>query len=87
MIVPTIGRVVWFYTAPGAEQQAAIITKVRPDGKINVAVFDEYGTNSGRVNVYLAQDEASTPKTGAYCAWMPYQIGQAKKHAEEERAP
>lgn len=87
MITPTIGRVVWYHK-PGStlEQQpnAAIISYVLSDSWVNLVVFDEYGVAHGESNVRLFQGGDEVRPSGHYCEWMPYQIGQAKKHAEKE---
>jgi hypothetical protein len=90
MIKPTIGRVVWFHPEQGAEihsgeTQAALVAKVLNDRLVNLAVFDDRGRPYPAIEVELWQGEGKRPKD-AYCEWMPYQIGQAKRHAEEDAA-
>ena len=85
MIKPTVGRVVWYYPAgaySGQQPSAAIITHVENDSRVNLAVFGITGNTFGRTSVLLAQDDGIRPE-GEYCAWMPYQIGQAKRHEAE----
>lgn len=84
MISPTVGRVVWFYPR-GANQSdqplAAIITRVWSDTCVNLAIFDANGvpmSNPPTSNL-LIQDSNPIPSGGQYCAWMPYQLGQAAK--------
>lgn len=93
-IKPTVGRIVWFYPAntlatsgfaPPNEGQplAAIITRVIDDacGGVHLTVFDAEGVPHPMPYVQLLQDGEEAPPTGRYATWMPYQIGQAKKHA------
>ena len=86
MIKPTVGRMVWFYkygqTQVDANEQpmAAIIAHVWNDNMINIAYFDSNGIAHNQTSVYLVQEgEANPPNPTAFCVWMPYQIGQAKK--------
>jgi hypothetical protein len=87
MIQPTVGRVVWFRALGhiSDQPQAAIVTFVHSDGLVNLAVFDPNGERSGHTSVPLYQGEGDRP-AGDYCEWMPYQIGQAAKHAEPARS-
>lgn len=90
MIKPTIGRVVWFHPEKDeqihqGETQAATVAKVLNDNLVNLAVVDERGIGYPVLEVELWHGEGKRPK-GAYCEWMPYQIGQAKRHAEEDAA-
>lgn len=95
-ITPTVGRVVWFYPAtnqatsgftPPAEGEplAAIIARVvdAEAGAVHLAVFDGAGVSRSEPYVKLVQEGEKVPADGRYAAWMPYQIGQAKKHANE----
>lgn len=87
LIKPTVGRVVLFYPGKGDEHFedqgsgpfAATVCAVHSDFLINVVAFNEFGESEGRLTVTLVQDDDPTP-AGAYATWMPYQIGQAKKH-------
>lgn len=91
MIKPTNGRGVWFYPASGdpvfppipldydAGGYAAIVTWCHEDGTISVCAHDGAGNPHGRRHIQLVQDDSPAPD-GAYCAWMPYQKGQAAKH-------
>jgi hypothetical protein len=94
-IKPTVGRVVWFYTAteqqtadfspPAAGQPlAAIVTAVKAPDSVNLAVFDAMGFQHARINVLLLQEGQAAPEGGFYATWMPYQIGQAKKAEDRE---
>lgn len=86
MIKPTVGRIVWFYPASGDSQfppggpYAAIVTWVHSDHLISICAFDGSGNPYGKRSIHLKQDEDKNPAPeGAYCAWMPYQKGQAAK--------
>ena len=87
-ITPTIGRKVWlFATAAACAQDSAqafdaTIIYVHPDGKINVYYVNHWGTAGSFDNVELRDPSASDchgKESVAYCTWMPYQVGQAKK--------
>lgn len=46
---------------------------------INVTAADQYGVITGHMRVPLIQaGEPWTDATGKHCAWMDYQVGQAK---------
>lgn len=89
MIKPSIGRVVWYY--PGGLQavlqnvqpQPAIVCYVHGDRMVNLAIFSPSGLQYSAISVPLVQEGDNTPDH-AFACWMPYQIGQAKKH---ESAP
>jgi hypothetical protein len=90
MIKPTIGRIVWYWEGDRTETSqphAAIVTYVWTDRMVNLAVFDEQGNqyNSTSVKLVQAEDEVAGLVGTSYAEWMPYQIGQAKKH--DENAP
>ena len=86
MIQPTIGRVVWFQPAhsdgvPDLEQPlSASIAYVHSDRCINIGYLDANGIAHNATSVTLLQDDDPVPATGYYAKWMPYQVGQAKKH-------
>ncbi|WBS00236.1 RyR domain-containing protein [Pseudoduganella sp. SL102] len=93
-ITPTVGRIVWFYPASNAESSgfspaeegqplAAIITRVVDEAisGVHLAVFDANGVSHPTPYVQLLQEGEEAPPSGRYATWMPYQVGQAKKHA------
>lgn len=97
MIEPTVGRVVWFTPATSALQIdpafthhdrtkpcAAMVTYVWNLRLVNLVVFDNNGTPFGKTSVQLLQDDDAKPELGYFCAWMPYQVGQAKKHEADK---
>lgn len=85
MIVPSIGRVVWFYAHKGQKDNgdqpsAALVVFVHNERLVNLATFDKYGGICGWQGVTLVQEGDETPEASAFCMWMPYQIGQAKRN-------
>ena len=97
-ITPTVGRVVWFYPAsnvatsgftppPEGHPLAAIIAGVvdAEAGAVHLTVFDGVGVPRSEPYVLLVQEGDTPPAQGRYATWMPYQIGQAKKHADEPK--
>jgi len=86
MIKPTIGRVVWFYKyVPGQGHKgplAAHVCDVHSDQCVNLMVVSEVGVPRPELTVHLIQEGEESPKSD-YCGWMPYQIGQAAKHASK----
>lgn len=91
VITPTVGRVVWFYPrgkGPPEQPLAALVAHVWSDTCVNLAVFDSNGQPipPGTTSVLLVQEGAPVPSGGNYCTWMPYQVGQAKRHEAEKPA-
>ena len=83
MIKPTIGRVLWFYDenhTEGAQPKTALVCHVWSDTCVNLAVFDTNGVASNRTSVLLWQGEDAHRPSAMFAEWMPYQVGQAKKH-------
>ena len=94
-IVPTVGRVVWYWPAfgdgdknmdhDGEQPLRADVCHVNPDGSINLCVNDAAGNGFKRPNITLHQGDAagcSLPRP--FATWMPFQRGQAMKTAEAE---
>jgi len=86
IIEPTVGRIVWYWVnpeamdKPHAQPEAAIVTYVHGTRMINVNAFTHDGMPVARTSVPLLQESDVIPDQGDFCQWMPYQIGQAKKH-------
>lgn len=101
VIIPTVGRVVWFRPKnmvfrddvgnvlhhDGIAPLAAIVAYVHSDTVVNLAVTDHVGRQFPITSVSLLQDGEPTENLGCYAEWMPYQKGQAAKTeaAEQER--
>ena len=89
MIKPTIGRVMWYWPVKdqrGDQPWAAIVTHVWGDHMVNIAAFSPNGAHTSFTSVPIVQDGSPyTVGDSPYCEWMPYQIGQAKKHEEENK--
>ncbi|SEF28498.1 Gp49 family protein [Variovorax sp. NFACC27] len=89
IIIPTVGRVVWFYPAPKSGEAgfacnesggpyAAVVARVWNDNMVNLCVFDANGAPHSRTSVHLVQGDEAAPDS-AFCGWMPFQRGQAAK--------
>lgn len=90
MIVPTVGRIVWYHPLlrgmgvgdpgpdPRGQPLAAIVTHVWSDTCVNLTVHDVNGNTYGRTSVLLVQDGPVPDQN--YAEWMPFQRGQAKKY-------
>lgn len=88
VISPTVGRVVWYRPSDedhkhlavnGDQPLVALVTTVWTDRMVNIAGFDANGVSFARTSVTLVQ-QGDIPPPYQYVEWMPYQIGQAKKH-------
>lgn len=97
MIAPSVGRAVLFvpredtfgqfgFFLQAGKPHAALVTEAHNDRCVNLAVFDAHGKTFGRTSVPLRQPEDAAPAQGDYCEWMPYQIGQAAKADELQKA-
>jgi hypothetical protein len=82
VIIPSIGRVVWFTPAKTADGRgdakqpyAAIVVYVHGERSVNLVVFDHIGRPHPRLNVQLLQDADEPRDTDGegYASWMPYQ--------------
>lgn len=93
MIKPTVGRVVWVRCCPllfiaddggpvnrWSEDQPfrGNIDFVNSDRNINVSGADHVGRPFRLVSCPLVQEGETSPASGPYAEWMPYQQGQAK---------
>jgi hypothetical protein len=84
MIKPTVGRIVDFYQSGSlGKPQAAIVTEVHDDRLVNLCVFTWSGHPGPRPHVALLQDDDKPDGRSEWCAWMPYQKGQAAKYEAE----
>lgn len=91
-IIPTIGCIVWYYaTIDQLQPMAAIVAKVheldadiRDEGNyhLNFRVIQDDGAAFPMRRVRLVQEGERLPQFD-FCTWMPYQVGQAKKHEKE----
>jgi hypothetical protein len=89
MIKPSVGRIVWWRQLDGVHDEqpfAAMVTYVHSDRLVNLVVFDHFGIARPKASVQLVQEGDAQPAVGGYAEWMPYQIGQAKKHEPAETA-
>lgn len=92
MIKPTPGRVVWYWPGPQdptpifkGEALAASVARVINEREVNLTVSRADGITYGRHSVRLLQEGDKRPAEGPFCEWMPYQVGQAKKHDAEAK--
>jgi hypothetical protein len=91
MIVPTIGRQVWYYPSDAdnkafrtdpAQPCAATVIKIPIAGdnrKVDLSIITHDGTHAYRQQVLLLQDGDTVPQGLEHATWMPYQKGQAAK--------
>lgn len=90
MINPTVGRKVWYWptvnerTSFGLGDDAtqpldASICYVVHDRCINIGGHDARGRHFARSGVLLLQGDEEYEPVTSHCAWMPYQVGQAKQ--------
>lgn len=96
---PTIGRKVWFrpglYDKVGQHAMVIIdekqpldatVVHVTDDRCVNLLVLDHEGYHHRRFDVPLYQPGDTQPAEPhhGYCEWMPYQVKQHEKHAEQK---
>lgn len=93
MIQPTIGRVVWYRAGQldgmlriGEQPFIGHVAYVHTDRSVNLVIFDHYGNSFAREKVVLVQEGDDKPHDTGYAEWMPYQVGQAQKHAVDAKA-
>lgn len=77
MIIPTVGRVVWFFNYSSTPLSASV-AHVNWDGTINIGYLTTGGEHYGAIGIPLWQGEGVKPDRR--CEWMPYQKGQAAKY-------
>lgn len=85
MIPATVGRVLLLWGARGVNYDLnqpfrADICYVWSDRLVNVSYNDHQGQAMAESSVVLLQDDDAKPHGIPFCTWMPYQIGQARKH-------
>ena len=93
MIKPTVGRMLHYY--PAVDDNGVILSCERPlaatiahvwnDRCINIAYLDVNGVSWGKLSVPLVQEGDEARPGSGYCAWMPYQKGQAAKTEAVQR--
>lgn len=67
-------------SANNEQPLAATVAFVHGDRMVNLSVVDANGYQFSRTSVRLIQEGDDRPENGGFAEWMPYQIGQAKKH-------
>jgi hypothetical protein len=88
MIKPTIGRVMWFWPVAserGAQPYASMVVYVHDDNMVNLVAFTTDGAPFPAGSVAIVHD--GSPYVAGdlpYAEWMPYQVGQARKHADDD---
>lgn len=88
-IIPTVGRVLWFYPGGRADHEAkkqplsASVAYVHDDSRINIGYLDANGHHCQATSVLLVQEGEELPR-GPFCCWMPYQVGQAARTEQAE---
>lgn len=65
---PTVGRILHYFSNPGALPKAAIVVHVWSETMVNLTVFDQDGQPMPKTGVQLL---SSAPVAGPFCAWPP----------------
>lgn len=86
MIVPTVGRRVWYRSngadnllyALGDQPFDAGVVFVHHDRMVNLQVSDHLGNLNSRPQTKLLQDDDPIPEGEPYAEWMPYQKQQTR---------
>ena len=88
VIQPTVGRQVWLWLDQQHKKHgqpfAATVVYVNSVRDINVCALDGSGQPAAYIGITLVQPGDKLPLTGAFCEWMPYQIGQAAQAGSAE---
>lgn len=99
MIVPSIGRKVWYRPNGRAtlngkpiacysdQPMDATVICVWSDRCVNLMVVDHAGNLHAAGSVMLRQEGDHHEICGSYCQWMPYQVAQAEKAPEPPAPP
>lgn len=84
-VIPTVGRVMWFYPdalhshRAGPEPLAAMVAAVSTDGlRVNIGYLAHPGTHQFMMSVPVVQPDEPIPEH-SHVRWMPYQTAQAQK--------
>lgn len=89
-MVPTIGRIVWFYPGEDSEIVAgeekylgAMVQEVSTEDIVTVAGVDLDGVPFCVEGIALLDPSTPdlAPDIGGYATWMPYQVAQAAKES------
>jgi len=88
MIKPSIGRIMWYWpekVSRGDQPWPAIVSYVHGDNMVNLSVWNAEGhAQNGKTSVPVVQDGSPyTAGDSPYVEWMPFQVGQAKRHEAE----
>lgn len=90
MIKPTVGRVMWYWPVKeqrGEQPCASMVTYVHGDNMVNLVAFAPNGAPFPATSVPIVQEGSPfTAGHSPYAEWMPYQVGQAKRHEGETPA-
>ncbi len=91
IIKPAIGRKVWFWPAHheghasiNGQPHDATIVGVWSDTCVNLAVRDANGVPYVKTSALLYHEGEGERPAEHFAEWMPYQQGQARKHATGE---
>lgn len=83
MILPTPGRVVWFYNKvedmKTSQPLSATVAFAHSERCVNLTVHSVEGDVKPLSKVQLLQDDDTPPTKGCFALWMPYQKTQAEK--------
>jgi hypothetical protein len=89
-MVPTVGRIVWFY--PGEDSHivagsskfvGAMVQAVYDDTTVAVTGVDMDGESFciEEISLFDPYHPGLDPDIGGYATWMPYQVAQAAKES------